>query len=854
MQSLGFQRILSAAERAPYEAAMQRSFPGFRIERWNDGIRSPVPSQQWYRVIDYIEPLERNRGAFGLDTSRTVVLSEASARAADSGLPAATNLLALPQGPSNPNGMVIFLPIYQRDAALSNSAQRRAALIGFTTVAFRADELIQQTLVAGHMLDQDDSSVSVYTGDFPTEADLIYRVGPRRPANDWSATVHQCAVRFNGSKEISQDISIGGRGWKIVVSTPSANLPADHLGSLSVLLGGILATILAGLNVHMFVARARRVENLVTLRTTQLEESNAELQSELSTRGRIEQALLLRERAIECSANAMTISSAQAPDYPILYVNPAFERTTGYRADEVIGKSCRLLQGEDIEQVGLNEIRAALREQRAGRAVVRNYRKDGSLFWNDLFVSPVRDAQGVVTHFVASQYDVSETKRYEFELETQASRDMLTGLANRYLLKDRLKKAISQASRYGQSIWVLVFDLDRFKLINDSLGQAAGDIVLKAVANRLKSSAREIDTVARLGADEFVLVLPQHADRGMSTDVVQRVMNAVSEYITVDQQDLHVSSSVGIAVYPTDGTDPDTLLTHAGDAMYRAKEAGRNNFQFYRAEMTARANDRLRIEAELHNALARSEFELHYQPQVDLRSGRIVGMEALIRWSHPTLGMIAPLDLIGIAEDAGLIIPIGAWVIRTAVQQNIRWAQSGLGDLRVAVNLSARQFAQADLVEMIAATLGEAGMAPHLLEIELTESLIMTDVQHAILTLQQLKRVGVQVSVDDFGTGYSSLAYLKRFPIDTLKIDRAFVRDISTDADDAGIVAAIIALAHTLRLTVIAEGVETDAQLIYLRSQGCDEMQGYLFSRLLRADAFELLLRKSIAQDAVTLH
>lgn len=841
IQSASFERIISSAQRAEYENTMRQQFPGFAIERWHNGVRSPVGIQDSYRVIDYIEPALRNKGALGLDTSAVAVLTDAVQRAQDIGQPSATGLLQLPEDKSAQDGVIIFMPIYRHGASLENIAARRTAIAGFTTVAFKPGELVRQTLAAAKMLDHADLAIDVYMGEQGTAQQPVFRHSGTAPGI--ASLVPAGLSPYSAVQEVSRQFDIAGKPWHIVVSSPPDTFLVNRLGSLLTLIAGMLATLSAATTLQILASRARRIERLVDERTDELQQSNELLIQELAARKAVQQALLLRDQAIEASANAIIIASAIAPEYPITYVNPAFERITGYQAHEVIGKSCRFLRGDDHTQTGLEEIRAALREQREGRAVVRNYRKDGSLFWNDLYLSPVKDANGDVTHFVAAQYDITEMKRYQSELEIQASRDTLTGLANRYLLNDRLKKAIAHAARYHNSIWVLVFDLDRFKFINDTLGQDAGDAVLKAVANRLKFTAREIDTVARLGADEFVLVLPQQSDSDISTDIVQRIMNAVSAYIMIDEQELHLTSSVGIAVYPADGDDAESLLTHAGIAMYRAKESGRNNFQFYRPAMNERAFDRLRIEGELHSALERGEFLLHYQPQVDLDSGNIVGMEALIRWLHPTLGMVSPLNFIGVAEDTGLIVPIGAWVIRTACLQNKAWEDAGLGKLRVAVNLSARQFAQKDLVAMIADVLRETGLDANCLELELTESLIMTDVQQAILTLQQLKELGVLLSVDDFGTGYSSLSYLKRFPIDTLKIDQAFVRDITSDADDAAIVNAIISLAHNLRLTVIAEGVETEEQLHYLRRQDCDEIQGYYFSRPVPCDAFEALLR-----------
>jgi diguanylate cyclase (GGDEF)-like protein len=440
---------------------------------------------------------------------------------------------------------------------------------------------------------------------------------------------------------------------------------------------------------------------------------------------------------------------------------------------------------------------------------------------------------------------VDEHTRLEALLQHQASHDTLTGLPNRALLQDRLKQAIASATRSPSPIWIIFVDLDRFKLVNDSLGHKAGDAMLKQVATRLQSAVRESDTVARLGGDEFVLILPERVDGSgsLSAAVVQRILDALARPIIVEGHEFVTTCSMGIAVYPDDGADGETLMTRADIAMYSAKEAGRNNFRFYAPAMDERLLERLRLEGELRHALERNEFELHYQPQVDLRTGRIVGMESLLRWNHPELGMIPPGKFISLAEETGLIVPIGAWVIRTACAQTQAWQRAGLGRLRVAVNLSARQFAQKNLAGSIMNILDETGLAAEDLEIELTESLVMTDVERAIGVLRDLKEIGVQLSIDDFGTGYSSLSYLKRFPIHVLKIDQSFVRDIAAGADDAAIVALIISLAHSLKLNVIAEGVETPEQLAYLNQHDCDEMQGYLFSKPLPAAAFEKLLR-----------
>ena len=552
--------------------------------------------------------------------------------------------------------------------------------------------------------------------------------------------------------------------------------------------------------------------------------------------------LRLHQRSVEASANAMVIASANAPDYCIEYVNPAFERITGYSAAEAIGRNCKFLQGGDHAQEGLNEIRSALREQRSGNAVLRNYRKDGTPFWNHLYIAPVTDALGKVTHFVASQYDITETRNYQEALRHLATHDSLTGLPNRALLLDRLRQATAVAQRHGSQVWVVFLDLDRFKVFNDSLGHLAGDIFLKNIADRLSGVLRQTDTVARLGSDEFVLSLSEQPGTQLNFLLLDRIVHAVTESMQFGQKEYFLTCSMGVATYPDDGADADLLIERADMAMFQAKERGRNNYQFYTADMNARVLERLRIDIALRTALEHGEFHLHYQPQLDIESGQVVGMEALLRWQHPDMGMVYPDRFIPVAEETGMIVPIGAWVLRTACRQIRALHEAGFPAMRVAVNLSARQFGHSDLVSSIEAALAEAGIAPRFLEIELTESLVMKDVEQAVDILKDLKRLGVTLSIDDFGTGYSSLAYLKRFPIDILKIDRSFVSDITSDPDDAAIVACIISLAHNLRLQVIAEGVETREQLGYLRQEGCDQMQGYYFSKPVPYEAFLALM------------
>ena len=558
-----------------------------------------------------------------------------------------------------------------------------------------------------------------------------------------------------------------------------------------------------------------------------------------------EEALRLRDRAVEASVNPVVIVSAIDPNMPLVYVNRAFEQVTGYSRAEVIGGNCRFLQGEDREQPELDKIRRAIAEQRDGHAVLRNYRKDGSLFWNKLYVTPVRDPlSNRVTHFVGVQYDITEIKGYQEELEHQANHDALTGLANRNLLKDRLKQALALAHRYKRPFSLTFIDLDNFKLINDSLGHDIGDRLLKLAAGRLAACVQEGDTVARLGGDEFVLLVAEQEQEEGVYRAMQRVMASMSQPFVIDEREFKITCSAGIASFPRDGEEADTLLRNAETAMYRAKDLGRNNFQLYSSDMNSDLGERLTLETDLWKAVVRNELVLYYQPKVELKSGRVIGMEALLRWNHPTRGMIPPEKFVPAAEASSLITEIGSWVIHEACANNKEWQDANLRALPIAVNISARQLHDNDLVETIRTALQTTNLRPEHLEIELTESAVMMHPDDAINTMARLRGMDVRIALDDFGTGYSSLSHLKRLPVTGLKIDQSFVRDLAFDPDDAAIVRAIVAVAHELMLGVTAEGVENAEQAAFLRTHGCNEAQGYYFARPVPASEMRALLER----------
>ncbi|MBI1943214.1 MAG: EAL domain-containing protein [Betaproteobacteria bacterium] len=552
---------------------------------------------------------------------------------------------------------------------------------------------------------------------------------------------------------------------------------------------------------------------------------------DVTRRRRAEAALRLRDRAIEQSVNSIMITQPVGGRQKIVYVNPAFERITGYPAAEAIGKNPAFLHRGDRNQPGVEALRTAEREQRDMTVLMRNFRKDGTPFWNELRVAPVRDEDGRVTHYIGVSNDVTERIRYQEEIERSANFDTLTGLPNRNLLNDRIAQAIVQAARSSRPLGVMFVDLDHLKRINDTLGHEMGDRVIAATGRRIAEALRTGDTVARLGGDEFVIVLADMKRSEDAAHVAAKVLNCVGTPLRMEAREFVLTASAGIAIFPRDGTDAATLLRNADAALYRAKEQGRQCFRFFAPEMNQRVVEFLALEQALRRSLEAQEFWLQYQPIVRLATGEVVGAEALLRWRRADGSMVGPAQFIPVAEESGLIVPIGRWVMQAAARQAAEWNRGRAKPLYVSINLSARQFKDPGLLDAVRAALEDADVEPSLIKLEITESTVMQSAEEATRLLGALKDRGVMLSVDDFGTGYSSLGYLKRFPIDTLKIDRTFVRDLAVDRDDLAICDAVIELGRGLDLEVVAEGVETREQSQVLRSHGCELAQGYLFGR-----------------------
>lgn len=553
-------------------------------------------------------------------------------------------------------------------------------------------------------------------------------------------------------------------------------------------------------------------------------------------RKRAEAQLRLAAHVFDHSGEAIMITDR---DNRIVEVNPSFTRMTGYMPEEICGQNPGVLSSGRATPEDYRAMWQAIREQGFWQGEMWDRRKDGEIYPKLLTISVVRNARGDIDFYIASFADISEQKASEEKIRHVAHHDALTGLPNRWHLQISLEQAIALAKRENEEVALMFIDLDRFKIINDTLGHNIGDRLLVEVAQRLRECVRESDLLARLGGDEFVVVLTGDDAINASAHVAEKILGSLARSFRIEGNALHTTPSIGISLYPHDGDSIESLMKNSDTAMYHVKSMGRNNFQFFSPEMNQSSAERLLLEDCLHRALERGEFAMHYQPLVEIASGRLVGAEALIRWHHPERGMVSPHEFIPLAEESGMILPIGTWVLREVCRQIKVWRELGMTGLRFAVNLSPRQFRQENLVGNIVGMLREFDVPASALELEITEGSVMENADAAVSLLNLLNQHGLSIAIDDFGTGYSSLGYLKRFPVSKLKIDRSFVMDIPGDPDDCAIAIAVIQLARSMGLQVVAEGVETAEQRQFLSDQGCDLLQGHWYSKPLDAAAFE---------------
>lgn len=572
----------------------------------------------------------------------------------------------------------------------------------------------------------------------------------------------------------------------------------------------------------------------------------ASLTGEIAERRKAEQGLRLSAKVFENNSEAIMVTDAL---HNIVMINRAFTDITGYTEVEALGANPRILASGKQRKEFYQDFYKALHSNDQWRGEIWNKRKNGEIFPEWVTVSVLRDEIGEITHYVAVYLDITERKKEEERIQYLANYDVLTGLPNRYLLGDRLGQGLSRSQRHQTKLAVIFIDLDHFKNINDSLGHDVGDELLKMVADRLKLCLRGSDTIARQGGDEFVAILGDLNSEDEATFISEKMIESLATQFVVGEYQLSVTPSIGVSIYPDDGETPMQLLRNADLAMYRAKDAGRNRFEYYKPEMNIKAMLRLNLENDLRSAIGKGELVLYYQPQVSVVSGKVVGMEALLRWKHPEMGFVPPGQFIPVAEESGLINEIGDWVLRQAALQQRIWQSLGYQIVPVAVNLSARQFGQKDLLDKILSIVRDAGIPTHFIELEITESMLMEIGEENLKVMDKLSEAGFDLSLDDFGTGYSSLSRLKLLPVKTLKVDQSFVRDIDSDENDEAIVNATVVLAHAMEMKVIAEGVETQSQLEFIRDLQCEEYQGYLFSYPVPADEAVKFLCRDILSE-----
>ncbi|MGA2372049.1 MAG: EAL domain-containing protein [Candidatus Korobacteraceae bacterium] len=819
VQALEWIPLVTNHARSMYEKAAQRDFPGYQIsERKEQGIMKRAGSRPEYFPVYFVEPYATNEAAVGFDLASNPSRREALTRARDAGNIVATERIMLVQEKAGQYGFLLFDPVYRKGASLDTPVQKHANLVGFVLGVFRIQDVVE-TAIHNDTSASAALDLSLYDESAEQGKGVLYRHLAQRPGRE-----EESSSRAGAGLVYTAKLEIAGRTWLLKVTPGPGQQGANMRRAWLVLLGGVTITLILAACAQTI---RRHSEALIA--------ANEVLATSEGLRRRAQKIAHLGAWNCNLTENRVTCSEEVCD---IFNITPA-------EGDGTLDALLSRIHPEDRERV-LDGISKSAADKASAGINCRILRPDGTVAFIYIQVDAAHERNGDPLNVFGTMQDITESKNTA-QVRYLAYYDALTGLPNRALLQDRITQVLAIARRHREKAALLFLDLDRFKTINDSLGHSIGDLVLKEVARQLNSCAREEDTVARLGGDEFVVLMTSLTDIADVAVAANRITEALRVESSVQGHLVRISCSLGISIFPDHGTDSETLLKSADAAMYCAKEAGRDNFQFFTQDMNVQAVERLALESGLRLALEKKELFLVYEPQVDLATGNIIGGEALLRWRHPELCLILPNKFIPIAENSGLIISIGQWVLRTACAQARQWQDEGLLPLPVAVNVSAVQFRQRDFSELVARVLRETGLAPQYLELELTESVLLSNVNATLSVLQELKEMGVKLSIDDFGTGYSSLSYLRQLPVHKLKIDQSFVQNMTVNAPDAAVVAAIISMARSLHLKVIAEGVEREEQMLFLRANNCDEVQGYYFSPPLAAADFAKKVRSTLS-------
>ena len=816
IKALEWAPLVSLENREKVEAKLRaEGFPNFVItEMVTRGQVFPEKNRPDYLPLLYVVPYDGNELAMGLDVLSIPNRQGIMDKARDTQSALATAPVILVQSRSDEAGFTINEPVYSL-GSVNTASERRAKLRGFVVAAFNGAAIAEH--VFKDVSPQDISITIDDISDTPLKHPQLFNNGGIG-APDTNLMSH------------SELVQLAGRSWGVRYGA-TASYIAHHrsLQSWGVLVGGLLFVSLLQAYLLVVSGQKSRIETLVEDRTK-------ELLSEIAQRRDAESQLELAASVYHTTEEGIIITDA---DGIILSANPAFADITGYSVQEVIGKTPRLLKSALHDEAFYKNLWSILLSTGRWQGEIWNRRKSGETFLEKQTISMVTDDQGKPLRYVSVFNDITELRRKDERIRHLAFHDALTGLPNRALTLERLDHAIDLHSRGRQAMAVIFLDLDHFKDINDSLGHAIGDDLLKTISSRILSVLRQTDTVSRLGGDEFVILLENPSDANEVAAICDRILALINIPMDIQGNVPQISGSIGIAMFPSDGDTSGILMKNADTAMYAAKAAGRNTLRFFDSQMTEKAEKRLKLVADLKDALERKQFELYFQPQINLVTGLPCGAEALIRWRHPERGLISPLDFIPVAEETNMIIPIGEWVIRETCHYLASLRSKGIFDLLISINLSAPQLMDQGVTNLLKSLMAQYEIPGRQIEFELTESSVMSDPEHVAELFRVMQQLDVTIAIDDFGTGYSSLSYLRKLPIDTLKIDRAFVMDLEHDQEDVEIIRTIIALGKALHLSTVAEGVETEGQAAFLREEGCEMAQGYLYSRPLNAQDFE---------------
>ena len=845
VQGYGWNPLVRSGERHAFEAAArQEGLSDFRISEIDEnGKKITALQRDEYVPVYYLEPLSGNEQALGYNIASEEARREALAEARESGQAVTTRWIRLVQEREDQYGVLIVRPVYEKGASQESAQQRQDALKGYVVGIFRVGNMIEEAL---RPADPAGLDFWVYQAT-PRDTPSISYFHPSRSRVDEDTRPRFAATDSYRGSDLRLVLKLPGKRWTVAYKPAPAFLAAhSQHAATGVLLSGLALTALLG----FYLLSMQRESERTAFLNKQLGNANNDLQHEIVERREVENALRESESYNRMLFEESTIGLALwDTDGRLVDANPAFASILGRTLEETTKLSYREITPEklaDGEQAQWESLEQGGHHTPCEKEYIH---KDGHLV-------PVRQTGRILVkddkkYIWSSVEDITDYKQARDRIDHMAFHDALTNLPNRELLRDRLNHAISLAHRNKTLVGIMFLDIDRFKTINDSLGHSVGDQLLKKIADRLKSTVREADTVARFGGDEFIVIAEGITDPHQLEILARAIIERVTEPFRVGANELFVTTSIGVALGSDETVDADSLITQADIAMYSAKDSGRNNYQFHSPDMSQRASQRAAIESDLRGALDREELLFYLQPIIDLETERPIGMEALMRWKHPARGLISPAEFIPVMEDSGLIMPASRWILKQSCQYLGGIRRETQQELSVAVNFSAHCFFDKDIVDYVKHTLSDAGIEPRHLVLEITESTLFQDPQRVRPVLENLKSMGVRIALDDFGTGQSSLSHLRSFPIDIVKIDRGFIRDVPEDKNDCELVSAIIAMARNLNMCVVAEGVEQDAQLAFLRERGCDRVQGYYFSPPLPSDEMQDYLLEGPKLQAV---